>query len=359
MNDNHPNYFHVINMDEFGNKAMEGTIQVTEAYLTLHQLERDPVSWPLRYLRRFGFEEGVFIFESGRHGPTGQGIFTFRCSRAEQLFSLVQAHVRSPNLASVSESNNWINQARRSRAQAAKNQEPIRPQNPSTEQEGPQGRRDSQEVEPLGVGLDSHMYMNVDCSHEPITNPMFPDGQMEAPVPEASPPQPPTDCPKGSGNHNNMREYQNIVTCPEQPILPPKPTPQTPNSIQTPEAEDAFAFNRSLEEISNSVEEESQSNHPLVYAELELENTPSQAQQDLISGISCASSKITRYATIDLHKTQALNTTAKLQSQRSMEAFAISSTVSAAGSLGPTVTSNGVKEVVKRLKLSQSIVSNS
>ena len=38
----------------------------------------------------------VFSFEAGRRCPTGPGIYAFRCSRAENLFNLLQSRVRNP-----------------------------------------------------------------------------------------------------------------------------------------------------------------------------------------------------------------------------------------------------------------------
>ena len=35
-------------------------------------------------------------FESGRRCPTGPGIYAFRCSRAQNLFNLLQSRVRNP-----------------------------------------------------------------------------------------------------------------------------------------------------------------------------------------------------------------------------------------------------------------------
>ena len=37
-----------------------------------------------------------FSFEAGRRCPTGPGIYAFRCSRAENLFNLLQSRVRNP-----------------------------------------------------------------------------------------------------------------------------------------------------------------------------------------------------------------------------------------------------------------------
>ena len=34
--------------------------------------------WPLKSLRRYGADEDVFSFESGRRCPMGEGIFAFK-----------------------------------------------------------------------------------------------------------------------------------------------------------------------------------------------------------------------------------------------------------------------------------------
>ena len=52
----------------------------------------------VHYLQRFKFLKTVFrfSFEAGRRCPTGPGIYAFRCSRAENLFNLLQSRVRNP-----------------------------------------------------------------------------------------------------------------------------------------------------------------------------------------------------------------------------------------------------------------------
>lgn len=49
--------------------------------------------WPLRSLRQYGHDADIFTFESGRRGPQGPGVYSFRCSRAKKLFELVQKNV--------------------------------------------------------------------------------------------------------------------------------------------------------------------------------------------------------------------------------------------------------------------------
>lgn len=96
FNDIHPHIFSVLNIDENGSRRIEGRIEVTETDLILNQRGHDRIRWPLRSLRRYGFEAGVFSFESGRRCPTGPGIYAFRCSRAQNLFNLMQSRVRNP-----------------------------------------------------------------------------------------------------------------------------------------------------------------------------------------------------------------------------------------------------------------------
>ena len=91
FNDIHPHIFSVLNIDENGRYAhsiplqytimyfalkqqpkwyfilvnfysrkVEGRIEVTETDLILNQRGHDRIRWPLRSLRRYGFEAGVF-----------------------------------------------------------------------------------------------------------------------------------------------------------------------------------------------------------------------------------------------------------------------------------------------------------
>jgi hypothetical protein len=87
------NTFKVFNIDDAGHNRYPGQLQVTSQSLVLLQRGKDPIGWPLRGLRRYGFQDDLFTFESGRRCPTGSGIFAFRCHRAEQLFDLLQQYV--------------------------------------------------------------------------------------------------------------------------------------------------------------------------------------------------------------------------------------------------------------------------
>uniref|UniRef100_A0A1B6ETL1 IRS-type PTB domain-containing protein n=2 Tax=Proconiini TaxID=565685 RepID=A0A1B6ETL1_9HEMI len=95
INDLHPNIFQVMNVDEMCNPLQPGQLEVNETDLVLHQRGKTPVRWPLKSLRRYGFDAQLFSFECGRRCPTGPGIYAFKCSRTEQLFNLLQTQMRN------------------------------------------------------------------------------------------------------------------------------------------------------------------------------------------------------------------------------------------------------------------------
>lgn len=98
INDIHPNIFQVMNVDESGQHVSPGQLELTESELVLYQRGKAATRWPLRCLRRYGFDAEIFSFESGRRCPTGPGIYAFRCRRAEQLFNLLQQNIQLRNL---------------------------------------------------------------------------------------------------------------------------------------------------------------------------------------------------------------------------------------------------------------------
>lgn len=82
-----------MNVDDTGRRLCPGQLEVGEADLILYQRGKSPVRWPLRSLRRYGFDAQLFSFECGRRCPTGPGIYAFHCRNAEILFNHVQARV--------------------------------------------------------------------------------------------------------------------------------------------------------------------------------------------------------------------------------------------------------------------------
>lgn len=86
--------FRVYNVDSQGMELNPGKIQVAASDLILYQRGKEPIHWPLRCLRRYGFDAELFSFESGRRCPTGPGIYAFKCRHAETLFNLVQESIQ-------------------------------------------------------------------------------------------------------------------------------------------------------------------------------------------------------------------------------------------------------------------------
>lgn len=93
--------FQVWNLDEQGAEVSPGKIEVNANDLVLYQRGRPPVRWPLRGLRRYGFDAHLFSFESGRRCPTGSGIYAFKCHRAEALFNALQECIQNSGAASA------------------------------------------------------------------------------------------------------------------------------------------------------------------------------------------------------------------------------------------------------------------
>ncbi|KAG6798661.1 fibroblast growth factor receptor substrate 2 [Apis mellifera caucasica] len=97
INDLHPNIFQVMNVDDLGNLITPGRLEVTETDIVLYQRGKQPIKWPLRCLRRYGYDAEIFSFESGRRCSTGPGIYAFKCRRAAHLFNLVQTNIQVCN----------------------------------------------------------------------------------------------------------------------------------------------------------------------------------------------------------------------------------------------------------------------
>lgn len=94
VNDSNPNIYHVINIDDTGSDLWRGQIEITRSELVLFRKGRPPTRWPLKCLRRYGFDANLFSFEAGRRCDTGEGIYAFRCERAEDLFLTLQTFIQ-------------------------------------------------------------------------------------------------------------------------------------------------------------------------------------------------------------------------------------------------------------------------
>ncbi|XP_055761120.1 fibroblast growth factor receptor substrate 2a isoform X1 [Salvelinus fontinalis] len=101
--DKHQSKFKVINVDDDGNELGSGLMELTEEELILYTRKRDTVKWPYLCLRRYGYDSNLFSFESGRRCQTGQGIFAFKCVRAEEMFNLLQDIMHNNSISVVEE----------------------------------------------------------------------------------------------------------------------------------------------------------------------------------------------------------------------------------------------------------------
>ncbi|KAJ8261657.1 hypothetical protein GJAV_G00156840 [Gymnothorax javanicus] len=101
--DDHQTKFKVINVDDDGNELGSGVMELTEEELILHTRRREAVRWPYLCLRRYGYDSNLFSFESGRRCQTGQGIFAFKCARAEEIFNMLQDIMHNNSISVVEE----------------------------------------------------------------------------------------------------------------------------------------------------------------------------------------------------------------------------------------------------------------
>ena len=93
------NQFKVININDNKLLVQKGMMEVTATDLiyTDNKLA-DVWQWPLKYLRKYGCDGGVFSFEAGRKCPGGEGLYAFSTPRASQLFNLVARNINQGNL---------------------------------------------------------------------------------------------------------------------------------------------------------------------------------------------------------------------------------------------------------------------
>lgn len=96
LRDINPNMYRVSNVDDDGIALWSGQLSISRTELTLYRKNKEPTQWPLKCLRRYGYEADLFTFEAGRRCTTGEGIYAFRCRRAESLFQTLQSYIQIP-----------------------------------------------------------------------------------------------------------------------------------------------------------------------------------------------------------------------------------------------------------------------
>ena len=94
VNDLNANIFQVEYISGTNLPRRNGRLEVTSDSIVYHAKNRPATRWPLRCLRRYGFDGEKFSFESGRRCPTGPAIFLFKCRSAEELFNTLQNKIQ-------------------------------------------------------------------------------------------------------------------------------------------------------------------------------------------------------------------------------------------------------------------------
>lgn len=94
LSDANSNIYRVVNIDDHGVPLWNGQLGISRMEITLFRKGLPPTRWPLRCLRRYGYDTDLFSFEVGRRCVTGEGIYAFRCHRAESLFQTLQSYIQ-------------------------------------------------------------------------------------------------------------------------------------------------------------------------------------------------------------------------------------------------------------------------
>jgi hypothetical protein len=85
--DDEPVSFKVHNVDAKLFKHSKGLLKITSDEMILYQDNQNLIHWPLNGIRRYGYYQNIFLFESGRKCPTGEGLYAFKCKIADKLNS--------------------------------------------------------------------------------------------------------------------------------------------------------------------------------------------------------------------------------------------------------------------------------
>ncbi|XP_069839819.1 fibroblast growth factor receptor substrate 2-like [Dendropsophus ebraccatus] len=97
------NCFRVINVNDNGKNVCPGIMELTETSLIFHVKRGGFVKWPYISLVKYGYDSDLFSFVCGRRCQTGEGIFGFRCKRAEELFNLLQRCMQNNRISVISD----------------------------------------------------------------------------------------------------------------------------------------------------------------------------------------------------------------------------------------------------------------
>ena len=93
------NIFVVRNIHDDNRKFPKGIIEVTQVELKYKDAQSgDEWVWPLKYLRKYGWDRDLLSFEAGRKCPGGEGLYAFSTKKASQLYDMVARNISEGGL---------------------------------------------------------------------------------------------------------------------------------------------------------------------------------------------------------------------------------------------------------------------
>ncbi len=91
--------FKVKNVDDKGRIIHLGSLEITDSDIifSYEHFPSEVTRWPLTCIRRYGISEdgGVFVVETGRRAPNGQGHYAFKTDHAEELIERLDYYTKS------------------------------------------------------------------------------------------------------------------------------------------------------------------------------------------------------------------------------------------------------------------------
>lgn len=71
-------------------QVSRGELQLTDSDLIYFRPFKEPIRWPLEYIRRYAYENGTFILQCSRRSKTGENILGFRVGCGEDLVNRLE-----------------------------------------------------------------------------------------------------------------------------------------------------------------------------------------------------------------------------------------------------------------------------
>ncbi|XP_075141084.1 fibroblast growth factor receptor substrate 2-like [Leptodactylus fuscus] len=96
------NRFRVTNVNDNGKNVCPGIMELTDSSMIFHT-KGGFVKWPYISLLKYGYDSDLFSFVCSRRCQTGEGIFGFRCKRAEEMFNLLQSCMENNRISVISD----------------------------------------------------------------------------------------------------------------------------------------------------------------------------------------------------------------------------------------------------------------